>query len=351
MDLWELDAVTIRELVRMGAASAREVTESHLTRIDAVNPKLNAIVRRMDDEARAAADSVDAGPKDGSLAGVVVTSKINTDYAGHPTDNGLVMAKDAIANATAPVLRGLGAAGAVFAGRTNSPAMAMRFHTDNVLHGPTKNPYDPSVTAGGSSGGAGAAVAAGMCAIAQGNDVGGSIRWPAFCNGVVGLRPTMGRLNTMSTNPKAPRPFLGQLMATNGPLARTVADCRLGFQAMLTDSWADPWHTPAPLEGPELPGPLKVALVVDDGVPMHEATKTALRTAGRLLEGAGYIVEEVAPPSLDRVFTLWNRLAITELSSGFRPLLPVINDPGLTASVGTWIDIVPSPTADELVQR
>ena len=345
-----MDAVTIAQKVRDRAISASEVTEAHLKRIDQVNGKLNAIVRRMDDDARAAALKLDTDGVKGPMAGVAVTSKINTDHAGYPTDNGLVMLRDAVAAGTNATIQGLIDAGGVFVGRTNSPAMAMRFHTDNMVHGATKNPHDETVSPGGSSGGAGAAVATGMCVIAQGNDVGGSVRWPAFCNGIVGLRPSFGRMATIPTNVATPRPFGSELMATNGPLARTVADCRLAFQAMLTDSWDDPWYVPAPLEGPKIAGPIHVALVVNDGLPMHAATVNAVKTAGRHLADAGYIVEEVNPPGLDRVFTLWNRIGITELNSLFKPMLPVINDPGLTASMSAWLEIAPALSVDELLQ-
>jgi len=160
----------------------------------------------------------------------------------------------------------------------------------------------------------------------------------------------MGRMNTMSTNLSAPRPYGSQLMATNGPLARTVADCRLGFHAMLTNSWADPWSVPASLEWPAIVGPIRVALVVDDGLPLHEAAIKSVKKAGKYLEQAGYVVEEINPPSLDRVFTLWNRIGITDLHNVFRPMLPSLNDPGMTASMSAWMDIIPPMTLNEVMQ-
>ncbi|MEI7446303.1 MAG: amidase family protein, partial [Burkholderiales bacterium] len=170
-DLWRLDAVDLAALVRTGRASAREVTESALARLHAVNPAINAITLALDGEALAAADAIDRararGETLGPLAGVPVTTKINVDQKGLPTDNGVPILKDLIAPTDSPVVAALREAGAVIVGRTNSPAFAMRGHTDNALHGATLNPWNRSATPGGSSGGAGAATAAGIGTIAH----------------------------------------------------------------------------------------------------------------------------------------------------------------------------------------
>src|SRR5205823_7925668 len=155
----------------------REATESCLGRLRAVNPAINAVVRVLEDEALAAADFADEaqarGETLGPLHGVPVTTKVNTDQAGCPTDNGVVAYRDNIATADNPVIANLKRAGAVIIGRTNTPAFSMRIFADNALHGRTLNPRDPALSAGGSSGGAGAAVATGLGPIAHGNDIGG----------------------------------------------------------------------------------------------------------------------------------------------------------------------------------
>ena len=165
MELWQLDAAELARLIRVGQASSREAVGACLARMDAVNEKLNAVVRRMDDEALAAADAADAtraqGDALGPLHGVPVTTKVNTDQKGHPTDNGVVAFRDLIAPDDAPVVANLRAAGAVIIGRTNVPAFSMRGFSENDLHGRTLNPRDREVTPGGSSGGAGTAVATG----------------------------------------------------------------------------------------------------------------------------------------------------------------------------------------------
>src|SRR6185312_894611 len=123
-------------------------------------------------------------------------------------------------------------AGAIIIGRTNAPAFSMRIFSDNALHGRTLNPLDPSVAAGGSSGGAGAAVATGIGPIAQGNDIGGSVRIPAYFNGVVGLRVSLGRIPSFNPSAPAGRPIGAQLMSVQGPLTRSVRDARLALAAM-----------------------------------------------------------------------------------------------------------------------
>src|SRR5439155_882841 len=141
--------------------------------------------------------------------------------------------------------------GAVILGRTNCPAFSYRWFTTSLVHGDTKNPRDPGITPGGSSGGAGAAVAAGIGHIAHGTDIAGSIRYPAYACGVHGLRPTMGRVAAF--NAALPeRPIGPQISAVSGPLARTIGDIRLALAAMSAQDYRDPWWVPAPLEGPAM---------------------------------------------------------------------------------------------------
>ena len=231
MELWQYDATDLARLIRTGQASAREAVDSVLKRLHAVNPTINAVVRVLEPEARAAAETADAARARGHalppLHGVPVTTKVNVDQAGLPTDNGVVPLKDFIAREDSPVVANLKHAGAIIVGRTNAPAFSMRIFSDNALHGCTHNPRDRSVTPGGSSGGAGAATATGVGAIAHGNDIGGSVRIPAYCNGVVGLRTGFARIPSL--NPSAPqgRPIGAVLMAVQGPHTRSVRDARL----------------------------------------------------------------------------------------------------------------------------
>ena len=182
--------------IRGRVVSSREVVEAHLARIDAVNPALNAVVRRLDDEALAAADAADKALADGvdvgPLHGVPCTVKENIDLAGTPTTQAITALADAVARSDAPVVERMRGAGAIPIGRTNLPDLGLRLHTDSSLHGLTRNPWNPTVTAGGSSGGEASALASGMSPIGLGNDIGGSLRNPAHCCGIASIKPTTG---------------------------------------------------------------------------------------------------------------------------------------------------------------
>jgi amidase len=185
--LWRWPAYRLTAAIRAGAVSAREAAVSALDRVQAVNPALNAIVDVLPDEALAAADAADAarrrGDTLGPLHGVPVTVKVNVDLRGRATTNGVVAFKDNIASEDSPVVANLRRAGAVIIGRTNTPAFSVRWFTENDLHGRTHNPWSRAHTPGGSSGGASSAVAAGMGAIAHGNDLAGSVRYPRIAPG------------------------------------------------------------------------------------------------------------------------------------------------------------------------
>lgn len=348
--LWALDATTTARMVAAGEVSASEVLEAHLRRIDSVNPRLNAIVRRADDHARERAQEIDAGNVTGALAGAVMTTKINTDHVGFPTDNGIRALANHVPSGNHPCVTGLLDAGLVMAGRTNSPAFAMRSHTDNDLHGETLNPYDANLSCGGSSGGAGVAVATGMCHVAQGNDVAGSIRWPSLMNGVIGLRPTIGRVPTGGVNPALPRGWSATNMSTNGPLARSMADVRAAFYTMSRDNWGDPLWVPAPHEFAPSRRPVRVTLVTNDEQGFAPAVRDAVRRVGDVLASAGYDVREGLPPMTETLFGLWGRLGVLDLAHGLVPLLDQINDSGLRASITDWMRDLPPPTTEGFVK-
>ncbi len=297
---FELHASVIAARVRAGALSAREATEAALARMDAVNPRINAVIKPLHDEARAAATAVDAqvarGEDPGPLAGVPVTVKVNVDQAGHATTNGITLQANHHAPEDNPVVANLRRAGAIIIGRTNTPAFSVRWFTSNRLHGHTKNPWDPAITPGGSSGGAAAAVASGIGAIAHGTDIGGSVRYPAYACGVHGLRPTLGRIPVW--NPSLPeRDIAGQIMSVSGPLARSIADVKLAFHAMSARDARDPWWVPAPHDLPA--APKRAALCIrPDGMPVDAPVEAALRDAARRLQDRGWTVVEMTnlPP-------------------------------------------------------
>jgi amidase len=213
-----------------------------------------------------------------------------------------------IARSNNPVVDNLLKAGAVIVGRTNTPAFSYRWFTSNQLHGETRNPRDPALTPGGSSGGAASSLTAGIGHIAHGTDIAGSIRYPAYACGVHGLRPTLGRI--AAYNPSSPeRSIGGQLGATSGPLARTVADLRLALGAMAARDVRDPWWVPAPLEGDTVAKRAAIC-VAPDGLEVVPEVKAAVLDAAKRLTQAGWQVEEIAstPPlaeAADHQTKLW----------------------------------------------
>ncbi|CUI55668.1 amidase family protein [Achromobacter aegrifaciens] len=299
-DLWRLSAVELAARIRKREVSAREAAQSALDRLDAVNPAINAVVDHRPDDVLAQAAQVDAmlarGEDPGPLAGVPVTVKINVDQAGYATTNGVNLQKDVIAEENSPVVDNLLRAGAVILGRTNTPAFSLRWFTGNALHGDTLNPRNPALTPGGSSGGAAAAVAAGIGHLAHGTDIAGSIRYPAYACGVHGLRPSLGRV--AAYNAALPeRSIGGQLTAVSGPLGRSIADLRLGLAALAARDVRDPWWVPAPLVGAETPR--RAALCLNpDGMDTQPAVVKALQEAARRLSEAGWTVDtlDAVPP-------------------------------------------------------
>ena len=299
-DLWRLSATELAALIKSKKVSAREAATAALARLDAVNPAINAVVDHRPEDVLSQADGVDAaiarGEGAGVLAGVPVTVKANIDQEGFATTNGLKLQRDVIATSNSPVVDNLRKAGAVILGRTNCPAFSYRWFTTNLVHGDTKNPRDASLTPGGSSGGAGSAVAAGIGHIAHGTDIAGSIRYPAYACGVHGLRPTMGRIAAF--NAALPERTIGpQISAVSGPLARTIGDVRIALQAMSAKDVRDPWWVPAPLEGPPMPKRAALCLNPDRLDPVAEVV-AAVADAGKRLQRAGWTVEEIAdtPP-------------------------------------------------------
>jgi amidase len=341
-DLWRLSAVDLAARIRRRDVSAREAAASVLDRIDHVNPRINALVEVMHDEALAAADACDralaAGLAPGPLHGVPVTIKVNVDTAGHATTDGIVAAKDYIAKTDSPLVASLREAGAVIVGRSNTPAFSLRWFTDNDLHGRTLNPFDAKVTPGGSSGGAAAAIATGMGPIAHGNDYGGSIRYPAWACGVVGLRTTVGRVPAYkATNPN--RVISNQMMSVQGPLARTVADARLALAAMSRGSPLDPQWVGAPLEHADAyTRPLRVAVLATHRAYDVDATVTAaIEQAARWLEATGCIVEYAEPPHFEEGARLWRQLVVDDLRRGGKAAVESMGDEGTKSAVRGYL--------------
>ena len=325
-DLSRLDACEVAKGIREKQFSSREVTEACLKRLEAVNPKINAITEVRAESALLAADSADEavskGKALGILHGVPVTIKGNVDVEGWATVNGCAALKDNVAPANSACAQNWLDAGVVIIGRTNTPEFCCRWETSNEVFGVTHNPWDSSVTPGGSSGGAAASLAVGITPLAHGNDLGGSLRHPAQACGIASIRPSLGRVPTW--NPTDPAEFGAgiQLMGVEGPMARRVADVRLGLQAMSASNWHDPWWSPAPLDTSA--ATKTIALVTDPaGQGITKQVASGVERAGSLLERVGYQVEIIEPPSIEEAAEIWRIICLGELTTH---LIPAVKD-------------------------
>jgi amidase len=245
--------------------------------------------------------------------------------AGLPTTWGVPALATAVVPADAPVVERMRAAGAIPIARTNLPDMALRVHTDSSLHGLTRNPWHPGRTAGGSSGGEAAALASGMSPIGLGNDIGGSLRNPANACGIASIRPSAGRVPDAGFVPAENRLLAVQLMNVQGPMARRVADVRLGLQVLMGAHPRDPWSIDAPFEGPILARPIRVAVLPEPpGGGTDPKVAAAVRRAAQALVDAGYVVEETCPPRYDDAIGCWRRLIMGDFGSVLALLSPMM---------------------------
>jgi amidase len=318
-ELWQESASSLADLIRSGATSSREVIDAHLERIDAVNGAINAVVEVRPDEVRAEADAADAKQKAGGplgvLHGVPFTVKVNLDQRGYSTNEGCVNLKDFMADTDSPPVELMRRAGAVALARTNMPDLGLRINTESSLYGATHNPWKRGITAGGSSGGEAAAIASGMSPLGLGNDIGGSLRNPAYACGIASIKPSRGRV-ARGNNPSSivDMAISSQIMLVNGVMARTVADVRLGLAAVMGAHPGDPQTYDAPLIGPSVAR--RVALVPEPfGGDTDANVAEGVRVAGQALAAAGYEVEEVEPPMVFESYLAWAELMWTGLAS------------------------------------
>jgi amidase len=284
-----LPATELAALVRAGAAEPVKVTAAHLERIEALDRHLGAFVLVRTERAleEAAAVAARADLADLPLAGVPVAVKDSDDVAGEPTRHGSAATGDTPAPADGDLARRLRAAGAVIVGKTKLPELGIWPVTEPLAHGPARNPWDPARTPGGSSGGSAVAVAAGMVPLAFGADGGGSVRIPAACCGLVGLKPGRGLL------PGAPRGWFG--MVEPGPLATTVADAALALDVLAgtVGTFGDQ------ARAGRLPRRLRVAVSARTPVPglrAGAAPVSAMRALAGRLAGLGHELAEAGPP-------------------------------------------------------
>ena len=317
-ELWQKSATELAALIKDKQVSSKEVVESHLARIEAVNGKVNAITVVLAESALEAADAADSAEPSGPLHGVPFTIKENIDCVGSPTTQGVPLLADAMPPTDSPVVERMKAAGAIPLARTNLPEMGLRITTDNPLRGRTLNPWSADRTAGGSSGGEASALATGMSPLGLGNDIGGSLRNPAFCCGITSLKPSAGRIPHALSGLLQDAGIAVQVMLVEGPMARHVQDIRLGYEILSGRDIRDPVSTDAPLTGPD-PTTKQVAVVTEiPGVDLAPSSVAAVQEAAAALKDAGWEAVEAQPPEIAQVHEIWAKT----LAAEFGPLLP-----------------------------
>ncbi|MFI5734940.1 amidase [Kribbella sp. NPDC051587] len=332
-ELWRLRAGELAARIAGKEVTSVEVVEAHLERIAEVDPQVNAVVRVLADEARAAAAAADRQIADGAvlgpLHGVPFTVKENLDVAGLPTTWGVPALAEAIPPENAPAVDRMLDAGAILLGRTNLSDMALRVDTGSTLHGRTYNPWNAARTAGGSSGGEGVALATGMSPLGLGTDIGGSLRSPASACGIASIRPSAGRVPDAGYVPSADRLLAVQLFNVVGPMARRVADVRLALGVLSGAHPRDPLSLDVPAELP-LDGPIRVAVSASPlGDKVDPAVAAAVGKAADALSDAGYDVVDVVPPRYEEAEEVWLRLLLGDYASVLDHLLPIMGAPGV----------------------
>ncbi|MDY0882383.1 amidase [Dongia soli] len=322
LDLYRLTAVAAVAALRRGEVTPLDLIDAAEARIAATNSAVNAIVTLCLDRARAAARELMAKPIEarGLLCGLPLAVKDLSDVAGVRTTYGSPIFKDHVPNRSDPMVERLESNGAIVIGMSNSPEFGAGGNTFNEVFGETRNPWNTALNAGGSSGGAAAALAAGQVWLATGSDLGGSLRTPAsFCS-VVGLRPSPGRV---ARNPGEIR---FDTMSVEGPMARNVADVAVMLDAMVGYDEADPISLPAPAESFLAAAqngrlPRRVAISADLGItPVEPETRAVLAAAADKLRAAGVEVVE-ACPDFAGVPTAFQTLRAVDYAASMRPLL------------------------------
>lgn len=351
-----LSATALAEKIQQKEISPVEALEAHLARIAQLNPKLNAFVEVNGEEARRQAQLCEnalAHKKPlGPLHGIPISIKSSISVAGMRCEAGSNLRKGFVAKADAPLVTRLKNAGAIVVGTTNTPELLMAWETDNSLYGRTNNPWDITRTAGGSSGGEAAAIAAGCSVAGVGSDGGGSIRVPAHFTGICGLKPTPGRIPATGHYPVSAGPFA--LLGVVGPMARSVADLKVMFEVMQGPDIGDPSAVPLPVHWPKEQELKKnrIGYLEDDGrTPVTPETRVAVQSAVQALRHAGFEVEPFRPKGLDEARELWwkifgriGRMLLEPMTAGRKDVSPLLQQ------FLSWTLTEPEHTADSLLE-
>jgi fatty acid amide hydrolase 2 len=336
-------ATALARQIRSREVTSEEVVEAHLAHLERLNPTLNAVVHERYEEARAEARQADERLRQGGdvppLHGVPCTIKECFAFTGMPQSSGLVARKHLRASEDAPAVARLRAAGAIPLGVTNTSELCMWMESNNRVYGRTRNPYDPKRTVGGSSGGEGAAVGSGASPFGLGSDVGGSIRMPAFFNGVFGHKPSPGLVPSTGQHP-VPHGRIWRYAVT-GPLCRRAEDLAPLLRVLAGTDGADPsFETPLALQDPDAVdvsgllvldvAPLSFPDVTDDLLDAQERAASALARAGARVQKAHF-------PELDDALAIWSSMLSIEGGASFAEQLGEGTAIRVGAELGRWL--------------
>jgi len=345
------DATTLAEMIRTKEISPVEVIKAHLDRIEAVDPKINAIVTLADGAivaARNAEQAVMRGDNLGPLHGVPFTIKDSIDTAGVLTQRGSPIFKGRVPAFDATSVARMKSAGGILLAKTNLPEFSYWIESNNLLSGRSNNPWDLSKTPGGSSGGESAAIAAGMSPIGLGTDLAISVRGPAAQTGIVSLKPTHGRIPMTGVWPRVPRRFWHV-----GPMARSIRDLELAFSQLAGADGLDGFSSSTvPFDagiGNFSSGPLRVGWMLGPGLgPVDPEVAATVRAAAGALQNMGIVVEPVGIPALEKDFALgvYNRLHVMEMKSAFKEATACRNDNEIYFMAKTMLAIPDTSMAD-----
>jgi amidase len=338
-------AAALARTIRNKEVSSEEVVKAHLHAIEAVNPRLNAVVQVVAEQAVAEARAADValanGTARGPLHGVPMTIKDCLDTAGVISTGGTKGRAAFVPAHDATVVARLRAAGAILLGKTNTPELTIAYETDNLIYGRTNNPYDLSRTSGGSSGGSAAIVAAGGSPFDIGSDTGGSLRVPAHCCGTVAIRPTSGRVPR--TGLILPPAGVLDALTQIGPIARYVEDLALILPIIAGVDWHDPAIVPMKLENPDQVDlkTLRVAMHTDNGIvsPTRETVET-VQAAAAVLADAGVNVTEARPAGIEQSFDLFLGLFAADGGAGIQMLLQMYGTTEVSPALQGVLELV-----------
>src|SRR5271170_4852110 len=297
-----LPAVEQLRLIEQRKISPIELAEEHIRQIERLNPQLNALIEfdaeRVRSEARAS--------KGGPLSGLPMTVKSSIEVKGYRCEIGSLLNRGHIAHEDAEAVTRLRRAGVTVLGTTNCPEFLMAYETDNLLYGQTRNPWSLEHSAGGSSGGEAAAIAAGLSSCGLGSDSGGSVREPAHFCGIASLKPTPGRVPGRGHRPSSVGPF--SILGAVGPMARTIADVALLFRTLCAQDPLDPESAPLGYRHISTDDAKRIPIgwFEDDGLtPVTEETRQAVRDAAQALKRQGFKVQRFRPKALEEARKLW----------------------------------------------